>query len=279
MATLEREPGLLRLAHCLENSACIAVLAVMSALPLVHVIAREWLGSGLPGSIVVVQHLTMWISFLGAMLAARSDRLLALSTTEFLPSTWRSTVNVAMGLLAVAITAGLCIASAQLVLIDRSFGDRAAWGIPVWIFTAVMPVAFVVITLRLIWHSAQSWRGRAVAATGVLLVLIAALLPDAIVQALVVPVLLTISASVLLGAPIFAALGGAALILFAVEGTPISAVPGEAYRMSTSAMLPAIPLFTLAGYLLAEGGASRRLLRLFNAVIGWMPGGIAIVVT
>jgi tripartite ATP-independent transporter DctM subunit len=268
-----------RLGHLLENNACIAILALMSLLPLGHVVAREWLGSGLPGSIVIVQHLTMWISFLGAVLAAREDRLLALSTAEILPERWRSRIKVAVAVLAVAITAALCIASFELVLIDRSFADMAAWGIPVWIFTAVMPVTFAIITLRLIWHSAQSWRARALAATGVAIVGIIQFLPPASVDLLLVPVLVAIGAGVLLGAPIYAALGGAALILFAAEGTPISAVPGEAYRMSTSAMLPAIPLFTLAGYLLAEGGASRRLLRLFRAVIGWMPGGVAVVVT
>jgi tripartite ATP-independent transporter DctM subunit len=85
--------------------------------------------------------------------------------------------------------------------------------------------------------------------------------------------------SMLFGMPIYAVLGGAALLLFWEEGTPISAVPGEAYRMSTSPMLPAIPLFTLAGYILAAGGSSQRLLRVCSAAVGWMPGGLAIVVT
>jgi tripartite ATP-independent transporter DctM subunit len=44
-------------------------------------------------------------------------------------------------------------------------------------------------------------------------------------------------------------------------------------------MLPAIPLFALAGYLLAEGSAGQRLTRLFTACVGWMPGGLAIVAT
>ncbi len=44
-------------------------------------------------------------------------------------------------------------------------------------------------------------------------------------------------------------------------------------------MLPAIPLFTLAGYILAAGGSSQRLLALFTAMVGWLPGGLAIVVT
>ncbi len=42
-------------------------------------------------------------------------------------------------------------------------------------------------------------------------------------------------------------------------------------------MLRAVPLFTLAGYLLAEGGASKPLFRMFRALVGWMPGGLAIV--
>lgn len=255
----------------------------MSVLPLAHVIGREWLGGGLPGSIVIVQHLTMWISFVGAVVAARTDRLLALSTAEFLSETWRPRINVFVAFVAVVITTALCVASIQLVWTDRLFGDIAAWQIPIWMFTAVMPAAFGVITFRLIWHSADHWGGRAIAASGLVIVIAAAALPDSLFDALfdvtLVPSLLVIALSVLLGMPIYAALGGAALILFAAEGTPISAVPGEAYRMSTSAMLPAIPLFTLAGYLLAEGGASQRLLQLFRAVVGWMPGGVALVVT
>jgi tripartite ATP-independent transporter DctM subunit len=64
-----------------------------------------------------------------------------------------------------------------------------------------------------------------------------------------------------------------------LDGSPLSGVPGESYRLSTSALLPAIPLFTLAGYLLSAGGSGQRLLRLFSALVGWLPGGLAIVIT
>jgi tripartite ATP-independent transporter DctM subunit len=271
--------GTLRIVHLVEDGVCVAILIAMSALPLAHVVAREWLGGGVPGSILIVQHMTMWISFLGAVLAARTDRLLALSTPEFLPAAPRKAVDIIVSMLAVAVTTLLCVASVQLVLIDRSFGDIAAWGVPIWVFTAVMPIAFGVIAARLIWHASDDWRGRAVAAAGCLIACAFYLIPESQGAHLVVPVGLLILLAMLLGMPIYAALGGAALLFFWAEGTPISAVPGEAYRMSTSAMLPAIPLFTLAGYLLAEGGSSKRLLRLFAALVGWMPGGIALVIT
>ena len=77
--------------------------------------------------------------------------------------------------------------------------------------------------------------------------------------------------------PIFALIGGAAVILFLVQGdSPANAIIGS-YDQLTSTDLPAIPLFTLAGFLLAEGQASDRLLRLFRAFFGWAPGGTAVV--
>ena len=83
--------------------------------------------------------------------------------------------------------------------------------------------------------------------------------------------------STILGGPIFAALGGIAVLLFMADGISPAAVPLETYRLSVSPFLPAIPLFTLTGFLLAEGEASKRLLRVFRALFGWIPGGTAVV--
>ena len=81
----------------------------------------------------------------------------------------------------------------------------------------------------------------------------------------------------ILGMPIYALIGGAAVILFLVQGdSPANAIIGS-YDQLTSNDLPAIPLFTLAGFLLAEGQASDRLLRFFRAFFGWAPGGTAVV--
>jgi tripartite ATP-independent transporter DctM subunit len=84
-------------------------------------------------------------------------------------------------------------------------------------------------------------------------------------------------ASVILGAPIFTGLGGAALILLWTASEPISPVPLKHYQLTVNPTLPSIPLFTLAGYFLAEGGAAQRLVRLFNALFGNLRGGPAIV--
>jgi C4-dicarboxylate transporter DctM subunit len=81
----------------------------------------------------------------------------------------------------------------------------------------------------------------------------------------------------LLGAPIFAVMSALALVAFHFSGIELSAVAVEIYRLASAPTILTIPLFTFAGYVLAESKAPVRLLRLSNAFLGWMPGGSAIV--
>ena len=80
-----------------------------------------------------------------------------------------------------------------------------------------------------------------------------------------------------LGAPLFALIAAIALLGFHAAGQEGVAVAVEFYRLADMPALIAIPLFTLAGYLLAESKAPQRLVRVSNALIGWLPGGLAIV--
>jgi C4-dicarboxylate transporter, DctM subunit len=80
------------------------------------------------------------------------------------------------------------------------------------------------------------------------------------------------------GAPLFTVFGALALYLFFASGIDISAVIIELYRLTDMPPLVAIPLFAFAGYMLAESNAPRRLVNLSQAVFGWIPGGLAIVV-
>ena len=80
-----------------------------------------------------------------------------------------------------------------------------------------------------------------------------------------------------LGAPLFALIAAIALLGFHASGQEGVAVAVEFYRLADMPALIAIPLFTLAGYLLAESQAPQRLVRLSNALLGWLPGGLAIV--
>ena len=80
-----------------------------------------------------------------------------------------------------------------------------------------------------------------------------------------------------LGLPLFAVILAVALLGFHLADYDLISVAVEFYRLGDLPGLMAIPLFTLSGYLLGESGAPGRLVRLSNALLGWMPGGLAIV--
>ena len=81
----------------------------------------------------------------------------------------------------------------------------------------------------------------------------------------------------LVGLPLFAALGGGSLLFAQHDKLDSALLIIELNRLAASPNLSAIPLFTLAGVVLAAGGAPQRLIRLFNALFGWLPGGLAAV--
>ena len=84
-------------------------------------------------------------------------------------------------------------------------------------------------------------------------------------------------ALLLIGVPIFVVIAGLTLYLLFSSQIDISAIIIEMHRMATTPVLVAIPLFTFAGYLLSASGAPQRLIRLSNAILGWMPGGLSVI--
>lgn len=250
----------------------------MVVLPLAEIVLRGLLGVGIPGSIPFVQHLTLWVGFLGAALAAREGRLLALATATFLPEgLWRQAADLVSGTVAAVVAAILAEGAVELVRTERQAGSEIAAGVAVWMAQLVLPFALGLVAARLVWRAAPTWRGRLVAALGPAVGVMLALAPSWLEGRPAWPWIVVVLVAAALGAPIFAVLGGAAAFLFMSDGVRPVAILIETYQLAVKPTLPAIPLFTLAGFLLAEGRAPERLLRSFRALVGWMPGGTAVV--
>jgi tripartite ATP-independent transporter DctM subunit len=141
---------------------------------------------------------------------------------------------------------------------------------------SVLIVGFGAIALRLLWRAGATWSWRLAAGVLAFLILAAAAWSPVDPALLRWPALLLMMVAVVMGAPIFTALGGAAMILLWSGGQPISPIPLKLYQLTVNPTLPSIPLFTLAGYLLAESQAPGRLVRLFQALFGSLRGGTAI---
>ncbi len=242
-------------ARRIEDLAVSFTLAVMVLLPLAEAALRRTLHVSIPASTAIVQHAVLLVGMLGGAIAAREGRLLALSTLEqtWLRGKWRDISHVFTSGVGAAVCVFLCAASAQFVSTERGAGKHLVGFVPIWWIEAVLPLGFAVIGLRILWKSSEDWQA-------------------------FVPVLLSVLfASSLLGIPAFVTLGGVAMILFRGAQQPIASIPIAHYALVTNPALPTLPLFTLAGYFLAEGGAAKRLVRVFYALFGQFRGGPAIV--
>ncbi|MCP9447153.1 MAG: TRAP transporter large permease subunit [Nitrospira sp.] len=270
---------LCNLARRFENSLAGLALILMAGLPVVEILLRLWLNTGIPASASYVQNLTLWVGFLGAMLAARDEgHLTFLLGREIVPPALRVYAAAFTALVSAAVAASLSWASLEFVRADLQSPVIVGEWLPTWAAEAVLPLSFAVMAARFVMKP-EVIGERFIALLGIPIAAgIGWLLPAGMPEVLWAGLFALLLAAVI-GTPIFIILGGVTLLLLRTEGTTAAAIPVETYRLVVSPSIPAIPLFTLAGYVLAEGGASRRLVRIFRAWFGWLPGGLAVVVT
>ena len=272
-------PATARWLRAAEEALVALALAAMVALPLAEIGLRLVFHTGLGGSSSLVQHLTLLVGMAGGALAARDGRLLSLATVPaFLRGPRAARARAFSHTTAATVSATLAVASAQFVAVEYTAGHRPIMGLPLWAIQLVLPLGFGAIALRLLGHAHPTWRGRTVATFALLAVLALGAWPPVSASALLWPAWLLLLGAAVLGTPVFVVLGGAALILCWSHDLPIVSLPVEHYRLVVNPTLPSIPLFTLAGYFLAEGGSSRRLIHLCQALVGHIRGGPAIAV-
>lgn len=264
--------------HRVENGILVAVFMVSMVLPLIEALGRALGGFHIKGTAVYLQHAVLWLSFVGGLIATRERKHLQLSTVEAIPAgRWRTAAGVFANGVAATITAVLAYASFQVVKANREAGDVMPIGVPEWVSELVMPVALALISVRFVLRASDGWRGRLVALAILPVGFLLDLAPG-FTEAWSLTLVGLVVFAALLGAPVFCAMAGAGMLLFYAEWTPVAAVSAEIYRLVSSPTLPAIPLLTGCGYLLAESRAAQRLVRFFKALFGWMPGGVAVLV-
>ncbi|PTY03771.1 C4-dicarboxylate ABC transporter permease [Opitutaceae bacterium EW11] len=267
-------------AATVENALLAALLGMMMVLPVAEIVLRFLIRTGVPGSVVIVQHLVMAVGMVGGAVAARENRLLSFSAASHrLKGAGETAAHIVAHGFATAVSAYLCGASWLFVGSQRSLGKILIAGVPVWAVQSLLIVGFGLIAIRLVLRSGNAWPARLATAVLAGTLIAAALLLPIEPEHLRWPAMLLLLISVILGAPIFTALGGAAMILLWTGSEPITPVPLKFYQLTVNPTLPSIPLFTLAGFFLAESKAARRLVALFHSLFGGHRGGAAIVAT
>ena len=251
-------------------AVAVAALLLMTSVPLVEVALRPLLGRGVDNAPLVVQHLGLVMAMAGALAGARHGHLTTLGTRLDVwgPPAWRRAVVLGAHGLAALVCGVLVVGSWKLVASERGAAHVLAYGVPVWWVQLALQVGFALLALRLAalplagsrwrWVPALPWP-----AAGVALALAADghALP-------VLPGVLLAGVALVAGSPVFAVLGALAVALVLGDGLPLASVALSHYQITVNPSLPALPLFTLAGLVLARTGAALRLSTLFVALFG-----------
>lgn len=248
----------------------------MVLIPVVEIVMRPWMGSGIENAPLLVQHLGLVLTMWGALAAERHGHLTTLGGGV------RDQGNAANNgakhwalVFAYGLSALLCgmlaVSSWRLVDSERGAAQILAYGIPIWWVQASMPLGFALLGFKLgqrCAHFVSAWPLQYL--SGLLLTLLGAM-GVAQFDGTAIPLwpaLMLLLVALLAGAPIFAVLGGLALALFWQDGMPLASVALSHYQITVNPSLPALPLFTLAGLVFARTGAAQRLGTLFVALLG-----------
>src|SRR5216117_2178248 len=121
----------------------------MVLLPRSEIVARKAFGRGIPGSGPIVQHLTLWVGFLGAAIAAREGKLLALATGTLIPpGAGRRAADVLGAAFGACAAVVLAWGGWQLAMSEREASTTIGADIPAWVAQLVLPAAFALIAGR-----------------------------------------------------------------------------------------------------------------------------------
>jgi len=281
----------------LENIICFGSLSLMAIVPFIEIILSRFKLT-IPGSNLLITHFLLISAFFAAMLTTKSGEHISITAVQFIKSDKiKKSLVICCTLISVFLLVILAWNSFSFIkfgLMGRKIGpftDQA--------FALAVPLGFTVIALRMAFKL-QNRRDKIIAVAALLFGCFAALPAIAKIiwgivpsdtpepffswinymydaaKALDLPLIFLLIFAGLAGMPVFAVLGGIAMIMFQASGQEPDYIAQHLYSALTDTDIIAIPLFTLTGFFLSESKAGERLVRTFKKYFGWMPGGIII---
>ena len=185
-------------------------------LPSVEVITRLFGTTGIVASPVLVQHFTLWIGFVGAVLASRRNKLLSLSNSSLYDNESQiDWLNILQKITPIFIVLSLLIGSWDLITIEMDYPVNIAPFIPRWTALIIMPIGFLSIAFHMINNSYSHFNDKAILFIFVYLLII--LITNDFFQESSLFMYFSIGLiffSLYKGAPIFTALGGLSILFF-----------------------------------------------------------------
>ncbi|MEN8221654.1 MAG: TRAP transporter large permease subunit [Acidobacteriota bacterium] len=282
-----------------ENFLAYLSLFLLAFLPFAEVIIRKFFHSGIEGLYDYTHHLVLFVTFVGGMITSRDGKHLSLSLNINIKEPYSSRVKIVVAIASSAITTALAWTSLSFTYTAFDSTQKIGF-IPLRLISLIMFVGFLVMATRVLPEQLKKGNRFYVVLSGFLAGTILALgqisnffqavlsespeflntisgFSQSLGESLSFPIILTLLILAVFGLPIYVIIGGIGYLLFAGAGEPLEIISNEAYTMLISASIPAIPLFTLTGFILSESKAGERLVKLFRSLFSWIPGGLAVM--
>ena len=155
------EPRWLRWLHNIEDGLLGLILFTMVVLASSQVIMRNVFDSGFSWGDPLLRLLVLWLGLMGAMVATRLDRHITVDALLRVLTPGLQRIARILTKLATAMVCGLlAYYSARLVAIDYEFQSLVIGAVPAWVGDLILPIAFAVMTLRLVLQAITLFRGR-----------------------------------------------------------------------------------------------------------------------
>ncbi|MDR2542489.1 MAG: TRAP transporter large permease subunit [Treponema sp.] len=281
----------------LENIVCYGSLSILALIPFTELILRQF-SLAIPDPNALISHFFLVAGLFAAMLTAKTGNHISVTAVQYIKSdNVKKILTLCCTVISVFLVTILAWNSVSYIiygLMGRSVGP-----VTDKVFAIAMPLGFSVIAIRFVL-GLHGWLQRTLGFSAVLFGCFAALPAIAkiiwgvneldtpepfyslvnfqydIAMLFNIPVILFLILAGLAGMPIFAVIGGIAMVMLQAVGQEPDRVAQEIYSALTERDIIAIPLFTLTGFFLSESKAGERLVRTFKIFFGWMPGGIII---
>ena len=280
----------------IEIGICITALSLLALIPIIQLVLRQFKLT-IHDFKAIITHTFLVVGCFAAMLTVKYGEHISITMVQFIKN------EKVKKILAVSCTAISVIIFTVLAWNCVSYLKHGGFGKSVgslsdYFFAIAMPLGYFVITVRFCLKM-DTWQKRLIAFGAMLIGFIFALpaitkivygfdvpepsllfssvnfLYDA-AAFIHVPAVIFLIAAALCGMPIFAAIGGIAMMILQSLGSEPEAASIQVYSALIEQDLIAIPLFTLTGFFLSESRAGERLVRTFRAFFGWLPGGMIV---
>jgi C4-dicarboxylate transporter DctM subunit len=283
----------------IEDSLAYLCVVLLVLLLILEVIARKFFHSGVPNSTAYVEHLVLASTFVAASITSREKKHLSLGAAIPFREPAKSVVGTVVAAVAASLVFAFAASALSFSLMAFAPGERIGF-LPKRLLGFVMVGGFLMMGLRFIFQMDRRKLRVPIASLSLVLGAFFAFAPLAqvlgqlkaswapalasaasglqpVLAGLAGPMIVLLIIAAFLGVPIFIVLGGIGFFLFSRLGLPLEIIPNQAYTVLTGSSIPAIPLFAVVGFLLSESKAGERLVKFFQAVFSWFPGGLTVM--